>query len=156
MKTGKFDAFWAEVSKRLAPGEKLSKIKDLYEKGILSYADLVSLPVLKASEIRRKHKEELERQAVEAEKRKIEQYEKSIKDSIRIDGDRRFVLTDRAGIIVAFGGPGEEITASWIGPEWSPKRELERLRSEDRILYELLRRRLPGYERAFNEIEKGV
>ncbi len=145
--------FWDGIRPRIAPGTKISEIQRLYFGKILSYEDLIHLPVLDAKEIRRKHAAELERQRKAVEARKVEVWSEVRKARIldkSPDGSLGIGVSP-AGVLVSVLIGGDEIP--FTSRSWDPVRDFRKIRKADPSFYDFIKGR-HDWPRLYNQVEK--
>lgn len=151
--------FWDGVRPRIAPGTKISEIQRLYFSQILSYEDLINLPVLDAKEIRRKHNDELERQRKALDERRDKIWEEVEKRRVldfspdRLSG----VGVSPDGVLVSVFEESEDYRSGgeipFTSKAWDPVREIRKIRAKDPAFYAYLKTRYK-WDRLFNAVEK--
>ena len=145
--------FWAAVRPRIAKGTKISEIQRLYFSKILSYEDLINLPVLDAKEIRRKHEAELERQRRALADRAVEIW-KEVSNTRILDKAPRGALgvgVSPAGVLVSVLIDGEE--TPFTSKEWDPVKLIGQIGTRDPAYFAYLKGRYK-WDRLFNRVEK--
>lgn len=152
-----YNEFWAAVRPRIAKGTKISEIQRLYFNHILSYEDLINLPVLDAKEIRARHKAELERQEQAKRERAAKVWEEVSKTRIldKAPGGFLGVGVSPAGVLVSVLIDGKETPFTDIGNGWDPVKLIGEVATRDPEFFAYLKGRY-NWDRLFYAVERAL
>lgn len=145
--------FWDNVRPRLSRGTKISEIQRLYFGKILSYEDLIHLPVLDAKEIRQRHADELERQRKAVEARNNDIWAEVLKTRVLVEdpNDALGIGVSPAGVLVSVLIDGEETPFTSKG--FNPVQLIGEIKYRDPAFYAFIKGRY-DWPRLFNQVEK--
>ena len=145
--------FWDNVRPRLSRSTKISEIQRLYFGKILSYEDLIHLPVLDAKEIRERHAAELERQRKAVEDRKTAIWDEVLKTRalIKDPDDALGIGVSPKNVLVSVFIDGVE--TPFTDKDFNPVKLIGEIRYRDPAFYAFIKGRY-DWPRLFNQVEK--